>query len=115
MLGLAIAGAMFTANPFVAAFWISISLGGLSAAAPVGWSIPSLIAPRNSVGKVGGIVNFGNQISAIVAPIATGYFAGAANSFSRAFAAAAVILLIGIAGYLLLLGKIEPVPEPFGT
>ncbi|MBV8070594.1 MAG: MFS transporter [Acidobacteriaceae bacterium] len=115
VLGLAIAGAMFTANPFVAAFWISISLGGLSAAAPVGWSIPSLIAPRNSVGKVGGIVNFGNQISAIVAPIATGYFAGAANSFSRAFAAAAVILLIGIAGYLLLLGKIEPVPEPFGT
>lgn len=112
VLGLAIAGAMFTQNPVIAAFWISISLGGLSAAAPVGWSIPSLIAPRNSVGKVGGIVNFGNQISAIVAPIATGYFAGPTNSFSRAFAAAAVILLIGIAGYLFLLGKIEPVPEP---
>ncbi len=112
VLGLAIAGAMFTQNPLVAAFWISLSLGGLSAAAPVGWSIPSLIAPQNSVGKVGGIVNFGNQISAIVAPIATGYFAGPSNSFSRAFAAAALVLLIGIAGYLFLLGKIEPVPEP---
>jgi MFS transporter, ACS family, D-galactonate transporter len=51
VFGLAVAGAMFTRNPVVAAFWISISLGGLSAAAPVGWSLPSLIAPRNSVGK----------------------------------------------------------------
>ena len=53
----------------------SISLGGLAAAAPVGWSIPSLIAPRNCTGKVGGILNFGNQIAAVVAPIATGFFA----------------------------------------
>ncbi len=112
VLGLAVAGAMFTRNPPVAAVWISISLGGLSAAAPVGWSLPSLIAPRDSVGKVGGILNFGNQLAGIVAPIATGYFAGPTNSFSRAFAAAAVILLLGILGYLVLLGKIEAVPEP---
>lgn len=112
VLGLAVAGAMFTQSPRVAVFWISISLGGLSAAAPVGWSLPSLIAPRDSVGKVGGILNFGNQLAGIAAPIATGYFAGPANSFSRAFAAAAVILVIGICGYLFLLGKIEPVPEP---
>ncbi len=112
ILGLAVAGAMFTHNPFVAAFWISISLGGLSAAAPVGWSLPSLIAPRDSVGKVGGILNFGNQLAGMAAPIATGYFAGPSNSFSRAFGAAAVILLAGICGYLFLLGKIEPVLEP---
>ena len=112
ILGLAVAGAMFTQSPRVAVFWISISLGGLSAAAPVGWSLPSLIAPRDSVGKVGGILNFGNQLAGLAAPIATGYFAGPTNSFSRAFAAAAVILVIGICGYLFLLGKIEPVPEP---
>jgi ACS family D-galactonate transporter-like MFS transporter len=111
-LGLAIAGAVFTHNAAVAVFWISVSLGGLSAAAPVGWSIPSLIAPRDSVGRVGGILNFGNQLAAIVAPIATGYFAGPTNSFARAFAAAAVILLVGIASYIFLLGRIEPVPEP---
>ncbi len=112
VLGLGVAGAMFTRNPVVAVFWISVSLGGLSAAAPVGWSLPSLIAPRDSVGKVGGILNFGNQLAGIIAPIATGYFAGPTNSFSRAFAAAAIILLLGILAYLLLLGKIEPVPEP---
>jgi ACS family D-galactonate transporter-like MFS transporter len=111
-LGLAIAGAMFAHTAAVAVFWISISLGGLSAAAPVGWSIPSLIAPRHSVGRIGGILNFGNQIAAIVAPIATGYFAGPSNSFTRAFGAAAIILLAGIAGYIFLLGRIEPIPEP---
>lgn len=111
-LGLAIAGAMFAHSAAVAVFWISISLGGLSAAAPVGWSIPSLIAPPNSVGRVGGILNFGNQVAAIAAPIATGYFAGPENSFTRAFGAASVILIIGIASYIFLLGRIEPIPEP---
>ncbi len=109
--GLSIAGAMSTRNPVIAMGWISIALGGLSAAAPVGWSLPSLIAPRNSVGKVGGILNFGNQVAGISAPIVTGYLAGPANSFSSAFAVSAIILLLGIAAYLLLLGKIEQVPE----
>jgi len=111
-LGLAIAGAIFARNPAVAMLWITISLGGLSAAAPVGWSIPSLIAPHESVGRVGGILNFGNQLAAIFAPILTGYFAGPSNSFSRAFAAAAVVLIAGITAYIFLLGRIEPVPEP---
>lgn len=111
-LGLAVAGVVFARSPGAAVFWLSISLGGLAAAAPVGWSIPSLIAPRNSTGKVGGILNFGNQIAAVIAPIATGFFAGKNNSFGRAFAAAAIILVIGISGYVFLLGRVEPVPEP---
>jgi ACS family D-galactonate transporter-like MFS transporter len=81
----------------------------------VGWSVPGLIAPRNSVGKVGGILNTGNQIAGIIAPIATGYFAGPTNSFGRAFAAAAIILVIGICAYIFLLGKIEQIPEPANT
>jgi MFS transporter, ACS family, D-galactonate transporter len=110
-LGLAVAGVAFAQTAWTAVFWLSISLGGLAAAAPVGWSIPSLIAPRNCTGKVGGILNFGNQIAAVVAPIATGFFAGPSNSFGRAFAAAAIILVIGICGYVFLLGPIEPIPE----
>lgn len=110
--GLALAGAMRTRDPVMAVFWISIALGGLSAAAPVGWSIPSLIAPRNSVGKVGSILNTGNQIAGIAAPIVTGYLAGPQNSFGAAFAIAAGLLVAGIASYVLLLGRIEQVPEP---
>jgi ACS family D-galactonate transporter-like MFS transporter len=111
-LGLGIFGAAHAHNPATALFWISLSIGGLSAAAPVGWSIPSLIAPRESVGTLGGIINFCNHLSAIVAPIATGYIVQATHSFSGAFVAAAVFLLLGIAGYVFLLGRMEPIPEP---
>jgi MFS transporter, ACS family, D-galactonate transporter len=109
-LGLGIIGAAHAHSAMRALIWISISIGGLSAAAPVGWSIPSLIAPRNSVGKVGGIMNFSNQISGIAAPILTGYLVAARQSFAWAFGVSAVYLVIGIAGYLFLLGKIEPMP-----
>ena len=71
--GLGIFGVAHAHTAITAIFWISISLGGLSAAAPVGWSIPSLIAPEGSVGTLGGILNFGNQLAAIAAPIVTAY------------------------------------------
>jgi MFS transporter, ACS family, D-galactonate transporter len=54
ILGLAVFGATVTTNPGWAIFWITIALSGLAAAAPVGWSIPSLIAPRGGTGTIGG-------------------------------------------------------------
>ncbi len=107
-LGLGILGAAHAHSATRALIWISISIGGLAAAAPVGWSVPSLIAPRSSVGKVGGIVNFSNQISGIAAPIVTGYLVAARHSFAWAFAVSAAYLLIGITAYIVLLGRIEP-------
>jgi MFS transporter, ACS family, D-galactonate transporter len=111
-LGLGVLGAANVHSAAAALFWISVALGGLSAASPVGWSIPSLIAPKESVGTVGGILNFCNQLAGIAAPIATGYVVQATRSFFWAFAAAGIFLLIGIAGYIFLLGSMEPVPEP---
>jgi MFS family permease len=113
--GLGILGAGNTHSAMTALIWISISIGGLSAASPVGWSIPSLIAPRSSVGKVGGIINFSNQVSGICAPVITGYLVAARQSFAWAFAVSAIYLLIGIAAYIFLLGKIEPMPTESQT
>jgi sugar phosphate permease len=107
--GLGILGAAKAHTALGALIWISISIGGLSAAAPVGWSIPSLIASRNNVGRVGGILNFSNQLSGIAAPIITGYLFSARHSFAWAFAVAAGYLIVGIAAYIFLLGRIEPV------
>ncbi len=105
--GLGILGAAHAQNAMQALIWITVSIGGLSAAAPVGWSIPSLIASRHNVGRVGGIMNFSSQLSGIAAPIFTGYMA-ARHSFAWAFGAAAIYLAVGIAAYIFLLGKIEP-------
>jgi ACS family D-galactonate transporter-like MFS transporter len=111
-LGLGIFGAAYAHTPAVAVFWISVSMGGLSAASPVGWSIPALIAPERGVGTLGGIMNSCNQLAAIVAPIVTGYIADRTHSFAWAFATAAAILVLGIAAYIFWLGRIEPIPDP---
>jgi len=107
--GLGILGAAHAHSPVQALIWISISIGGLSAAAPVSWSIPSLIVSSNNVGKVGGIMNFSSQLSGIAAPIVTGYLVSARQSYAWAFGVSAIYLSIGIAAYIFLLGRIEPV------
>ncbi len=109
--GLTVFGAVFTVDPFWALLWITISLCGLAAAAPAGWSIPSLIAPRGGTGTVGGIMNFLNSIMGVVSPIVTGFIVLETGSFSSAFIVAGVVLLVGIVSYIFVLGRIEPVPD----
>ncbi len=111
LFGLAIFGAASARSPVAALVWISLALGGLAAAAPVAWTVPSLISPRGSVGTLGGAVNLCGQIAAISAPIVTGYIVSGTHSFAAAFMTATIILLLGIAGYIFLLGRIEPIPE----
>jgi cyanate permease len=110
-LGLGILGAAHAHTPAQALLWISISIGGLSSAAPVGWSVPGLIAGRNNVGRVGGIMNFSNQVSGIAASTITGYLF-AANQIAWVFGIAGIYLAVGIAAYIFLLGRIEPERRP---
>jgi ACS family D-galactonate transporter-like MFS transporter len=79
-----------------------------------GWSIPSLIAPRGGTGAIGGVMNFFNNLMGAVAPVVTGLIVGATNSFAIAFLVAGIVLLIGIFFYVVVLGRIEPIPEPEG-
>jgi MFS family permease len=90
---------------------LTLGISGLAVASPVVWSLPALLAPR-AAGRVGGIMNFSNQLAGIAAPIVTGYISGMTHSFSGAFLLAAVILAIGIASYAVLLGRIERIGVP---
>ena len=112
LLGLAVFGATLTTSPIWAVVWIAIALSGLAAAAPVGWSIPSLIAPRGGTGTIGGIMNFLNNLMGAVAPIATGYIVGATHSFTGAFITAGAVLMVGILAYVFILGSLDPIPDP---
>jgi MFS family permease len=111
-LGLGIFGVAYAHTAQSAVLWIAISITGLSIAAPVGWSMPGLIAPRESVGTIGGIMNLSNQIAGIAAPIVTGLIVAGTKSYSAAFIAAAVFLVMRIACYVFLLGNMAPIPEP---
>ena len=110
-LGLAVFGAAFTTRPEIAIVWISVALSGLAAAAPVGWSIPSLISPTGGTGTVGGIMNFVNNLMGAVAPVVTGFIVGLTGSFSGAFLVAGIALVIGLFAYIVILGRIEPIPD----
>lgn len=112
LVGLAVFGAMFTTNPDWALVWITVSLSGLSASAPVGSSCVSLIAPRGGTATIGGIVNFINNLTGIAAPVITGIVVGATGSFVGAFFVAGIVLIVGIVFYTAVLGRIEPIPEP---
>lgn len=112
LLGLAVFGAVFTTSPVWALVWITVALTGLAASAPVGSSCVSLIAPRGGTATIGGIVNFCNNLTGIAAPIITGLVVGATHSFVGAFFIAGVVLVVGIFFYTVVLGRIEPIPEP---
>jgi len=112
LMGLAVFGATFTTDPVWAIIWITIALTGLAAAAPVGSSIVSLIAPRGGTGTIGGIVNFCNNLMGIAAPVITGFIVGLTHSFAGAFLVAGIVLLVGIFSYVVVLGRIEPIAEP---
>ncbi len=108
-LGLCIAAPAYAHAPLLLVAALSIALSGLSAAAPVIWSLPPLLAPAGGTGRLASIVNLANQFGAIGAPIATGYLVHRTHGFGAAFEVAAALLLVGIASYVFLLGRVEPV------
>ncbi|GMA63808.1 MFS transporter [Alicyclobacillus fastidiosus] len=109
ILGLTVGLAGFTKNPIIAIIWITISLAGLSMFAPIGWSLPSIVAPKGTVGIVGGIMNFLNGFVGIVSTILTGYVAQASHSFAGPFILAACVLVVGIFFYTVVMGRIEQI------
>ena len=112
LVGLAVFGATQTTDPVWAIAWISLALSGLAAAAPVGWSIPSLIAPQGGTATIGGIMNFANNMMGVIAPAVTGFVVGETQSFANAFLIAGVVLAVGILSYVFVLGKIVPIADP---
>jgi ACS family D-galactonate transporter-like MFS transporter len=109
LLGMSVIGAAFTNNPGVAVFWISVALGGLVITSSIAYSIPTFIAPKGTVGTLIGILTFGNNVMAILAPIITGFIVQATGSFMYAFLLAAIILVAGILSYVFLLTDLEPI------
>ncbi len=112
VMGFAVIGAAYTKDINVAVAWITIAVAGISFHAPVGWSIPGLIAPTNSTGQVGGIMNFLNNLAGFFAPTITGIIVARTGSFNIALITAGLILVVGIFSYVVILGRIDKIPDP---
>ena len=68
--------------------------------------------PWADTATIGGIVNLSNNLMGVAAPVITGFIVGLTHSFAGAFLVAGLVLLVGIFSYAVVLGKIEPIPEP---
>ncbi|MFS0783669.1 MFS transporter [Bacillus sp. 1P06AnD] len=107
-VGLVFLGSIFTDNPIISMFCITIGLAGISATAPIGWSIVSKIAPPGTNANMSAIINFSNNLfGGIIASLVTGYIIDVTGSFNLAFLIAGAVLIIGIFFYTVVLGKME--------
>jgi MFS family permease len=110
--GITMVGLLFTTDLFWALVWITITVSGITTASTIGWSFPSLVAPRGGGGTVGSIMNTANAAISSLSPIVTGFIVTVTGSFAYGFGVAAVVLVIGLGFYVFVMGPIEPIPDP---
>lgn len=107
-LGFFFLGALFTDNITIAIVCISIGLAGISASAPIGWSISAELAPIGSVSMLSSMVNLANNLfGGIIAASLTGYLLDVTGSFTLSFLVAGAVLLIGLVFYVFVLGEVK--------
>ncbi|KAA0098762.1 MFS transporter [Mycolicibacterium sp. P1-18] len=113
LLTTAMLGANFTDSTTLVIVFLSIAFFG-NGLASITWSLVSALAPTRLIGLTGGMFNFIGNLSSIATPIVIGLIVTDA-SFAPGFAYMTVITIIGIASYVLLVGRVERVPDPTHT
>ncbi|WP_242524659.1 MFS transporter [Metabacillus sp. cB07] len=110
LIGLIFIGSIFTSSPVLSMIFISVGLAGISATAPIGWTIAAKLAPPGTTAILSSMVNFANNLfGGIIATFLTGYIVDATGSFNLAFIIAAAVLVIGLIFYTVVLGDIEQI------
>ncbi|MGH8254019.1 MAG: MFS transporter, partial [Steroidobacteraceae bacterium] len=100
--------ALLPPNGLVACLFLFAFVTGLSS--PGYYAIPQTMAGPLAAGRWVGVQNTCGNVAGIVAPAMTGVLVSlAGGSFGTAFAVAAAINLLGIAGWVFILPKIAPV------
>jgi len=82
----------------IACISAAVFMGYMSTGAA--WSLVSVVAPKNYVGSLAGMKNFGGYFGGAFAPAITGYIAEATHSFQLALLLGAAVGLLGALIYL---------------
>jgi ACS family D-galactonate transporter-like MFS transporter len=99
----------FIENPILAMILVVITISGMGLATANTWAITQSIAPKNAIGTVAGIQNFGATLGGFFAPIVTGFLIQATGSYMTPFIIAGILMFLGILCYIVLIGKVEPI------
>ncbi len=86
----------------VALFFAVFSLAGLGLATANYWALTQTLVPGRVIGRIAGIQNCASNLGGVAAPIVTGWLKQASGGYVVPMQAIWVVLLIGIASYVLL-------------
>ena len=107
-----VVGVVFVRSPVGAMTFLILACVGYGVFASSHWAIPQTIAGPTATGKWSGLQNCVANMAGVVAPALTGIVVKKTGQFFWAFAAAAIVVLIGAATYAFLLGPVEPIVWP---
>lgn len=99
----------FIQDPVLAMTLVVITISGMGLATANTWAITQTIAPKNTIGVVSGIQNFGATLGGFFAPIVTGFLIDASGTYVSAFVLAGIAMFAGILCYVILVGKVETI------
>lgn len=109
LLSTSIVGANFVNEPAAIVGFLALAFFG-NGLASITWSLVSAIAPQRLLGLTGGVFNFFGNLSGITVPIVIGYLARD-YGFAAGLAYIALLALLGAMSYVLLVGRVERLPD----
>jgi sugar phosphate permease len=99
-------------NSSVSIFLIAVSCFTLGLYTSNVWAITQTLAGPKAAGKWTGIQNALGNMGGVVSPAVTGFIVSDGGSFAPAFAAAALVAVVGASSYLTLVGDVSPLRWP---
>ncbi|MEM6806297.1 MAG: MFS transporter, partial [Bacteroidota bacterium] len=105
LLSTSIIGANYTEDTSLIIFFMALAFFG-NGLASITWIFVSSLAPKESIGLIGGVFNFMGGSSAAIVPIIIGYLVQD-GEFEPALLFIGSLALIGVFSYLFLVGKVE--------
>lgn len=109
LLSTSIIGANYVRTPGLVISFMTLAFFG-NGFASITWSLVSAIAPQRLIGLTGGVFNFIGNISSITVPVVIGALVRGGD-FSLAVSYISGMALIGALSYILIIGRIERLPD----
>ncbi|MGO9895321.1 MAG: MFS transporter [Bryobacteraceae bacterium] len=109
LLSTSIIGANYVRTPNLIITFMILAFFG-NGLASITWSLVSAVAPKRLIGLTGGVFNFIGNMSSITVPVVIGSLARGGD-FSLALTYISGMALIGALSYILVVGKIERLPD----
>ncbi|QIF05026.1 MFS transporter [Roseimicrobium sp. ORNL1] len=73
------------------------------------WAVTQTLAGPTASGQWTGVQNFVGNLGGVVSPLVTGWIVKTTHSYTNAFIVSSIVLLAGVATYLLFVPRVQPI------